>query len=786
MRKNSVFWLWAVLLTLILAVASQPVGLNAQFTFGLFGVGIMMLIRTLNLKGAWLHIFMAIAAAIVFRYIYWRATSTIPPISDPTNFAFGSLLFVAEIYSVSMLVISFFIVSDPIEREEAPLQGDPSQWPSVDVFVPSYNEDLDLVGTTLAAAKNLDYPANKLNVYLLDDGGTDQKCNDPDPSKAREARARRAEMMAFCEELGVHYLTRARNEHAKAGNLNAGLERSNGDLIVVFDADHAPTRDFLANTAGHFQRDPKLFLVQTPHFFLNPDPVEKNLETFHRMPSENEMFYSVIQKGLDKWNGTFFCGSAAVLRREALQLTNGFSGQSITEDCETALELHTRGWNSLYVDKPMIAGLQPETFVSFIGQRARWCQGMLQILMLKKPMFRKGLTPSQRVAYTSSPLFWLFPFSRLTFMIAPALYVFFDLQIYNASLQEFIAYTVFFLISNVLVQNQVFGKVRWPWISELYEYVQSIYLIKSIGSVILNPRAPSFKVTAKGETLEHSHLSPLAWPYFAMFFFLAATTAWAGWRIVFEGTANELLLIVTLWSAFNLAIGGVALGVVSERRERRRHYRMASKRRGDLVTNGNTYPVIVDDCSIGGMRVRPLDGLIPFSTSGSPEGKLILHTRSGESSGYPLDIRLKWSSTDSQGPAYGVQYAGLSAVDRRAVAAIMYPDHHKLESIRTRRHTGRRVSSGSLEFVYWFTHHTLRGFGYAAVATKQLLIREKPSVPSRDVPSTTQAVEAPSISPEYELEALSRPSQTNPVHTTQGSSTVGGLMAGAVSKATDA
>ena len=664
------------------------------------------------------------------------------------NFFFGSLLFAAEIYSVSMLVLSFFIVADPIERKDAPLLGAEQDWPSVDVFVPSYNEDLELVGMTLAAAKNLDYPANKLNVYLLDDGGTDQKCNDPDPTKAREAMDRRVEMRSFCEELGVTYLTRARNEHAKAGNLNAGMERSNGDLVVVFDADHAPTRDFLTHTIGHFQRDPKLFLVQTPHFFLNPDPVEKNLETFHRMPSENEMFYSVIQKGLDKWNGTFFCGSAAVLRREALQLTNGFSGQSITEDCETALELHTRGWNSVYVDRPMIAGLQPETFASFIGQRSRWCQGMLQILMLKKPMFRKGLSGAQRLAYTSSPLFWLFPLSRLTFMIAPALYVFFDLQIYNASLQEFIAYTMFFLISNVLVQNMVYGTVRWPWISELYEYVQSLYLIKSIASVVINPRAPSFNVTAKGETLDKSHLSPMGWPYFAMFLFLAATTGWALWRIAYEGTGNELLLIVTLWSIFNLCIGGVALGVVSERRERRRHYRLNTERRGDLVLGENSYPVIVDDCSIGGMRLRPLDGLVPFNTSNAAQGKLMLHT-GAEGAGYPLDVTMQWASTDDKGPSYGIAYAGLSAVDRRAVATVLYPNHGVLEAIRKRRHTGRAVSGGTFEFLYWSGYHTIRGFGYALAAIREGVSNTKSPVAESSTPlneaAARQQVDAPSL-----------------------------------------
>ena len=742
MRKTVVFWVWAALFAVILTIATQPVGLNAQFAFGLFGVTFMLIVKMTKLRGAWMHMFLAVGAAIVFRYMYWRVTSTLPPISDPVNFFFGSLLFAAEAYSVTMLAISFFIISDPVEREEAPLLGEEGTWPTVDVFVPSYNEDLEIVGTTLAAAKNLDYPASRFNVFLLDDGGTDQKCNSADPAAAKAARERRTEMQAFCESLGVTYMTRARNEHAKAGNLNAGMERSNGDLVVVFDADHAPTRDFLKSTVGHFQRDPRLFLVQTPHFFLNPDPLEKNLETFRRMPSENEMFYSVIQKGLDKWNGTFFCGSAAVLRRAALELTAGFSGQSITEDCETALELHTRGWNSLYVDKVMIAGFQPETFGSFIGQRSRWCQGMLQILMLKKPMFRKGLSLSQRLAYTSSPLFWLFPISRLTFMIAPALYVFFDLQIYNASLQEFIAYTAFFLISNVLVQNMVYGTVRWPWISEIYEYVQSLYLIKSIASVVINPRAPSFNVTAKGETLEKNNLSPMAWPYFAMFGFLAATTGWAAWRIAFEGMANELLLVVTAWSVFNLIIASVALGVVSERRERRRHYRLDTERRADFVMDGKSYPVIVDDCSIGGLRLRPLDGLIPFSTATGATGELRLHTGVAGSRGYPLNVTFKWSSTDERGPSYGFGYPALSAIDRRAIASIMFPDHSVLEGLRRNRHTGRSVPIGTVEVLGWALRHTTRGFAYLFADVAQKLGRKETSAPAGAV-----RMETPSISP---------------------------------------
>ncbi|MCE6966913.1 glycosyltransferase, partial [Cereibacter sphaeroides] len=87
-------------------------------------------------------------------------------------------------------------------------------------------------------------------------------------------------------------------------------------------------------------KNPRLFLVQTPHFFINKDPIQRNLELPASCPAENEMFYALIQRGLDRWDGAFFCGSAALLRRAALDAVGGFSGQTITEDAETALDLH--------------------------------------------------------------------------------------------------------------------------------------------------------------------------------------------------------------------------------------------------------------------------------------------------------------------------------------------------------------------------------------------------------------------------------------------------------------
>lgn len=707
---------WLILAVCVILVAVQPVGINAQVSYGLTAIGVMLGIHTFRLRGVFRHIFMALGIMIAIRYLYWRGTSTLPGIEDPFSFVPGIFLFGAELYSIGMLFISSMVSADPVRRKEVELQGPPSQWPTVDVFVPSYNEDDEILGTTLAAARNLEYPAERLNIYLLDDGGTDQKCNDSDPAKAAEARDRRARLQKFCAELGIHYVTRAKNDMAKAGNLNNGMQQSNGDCIVVFDADHAPVREFLLKTIGYMQQDKKLFLVQTPHFFLNPDPVEKNLEIFNIMPSENEMFYSITQKGLDKWDASFFCGSAAVLRREALMSVGGFRGVSITEDCETALEIHSRGWSSAYVDRPMIAGFQPETMDAFLTQRSRWCQGMLQILLLKPPLFKKGLSFSQKIAYLSSMCFWMFPLARLSFMFAPVLYIFLDLEIYNASFQEFIAYTCIFMVGSVIMQSYLYGGVRWPWISETYEYIQSITLSKTIIGTIMNPKKPTFKVTDKGTSLDNDFFSDQGWTFLVCHFVLIATFAFGFYRLHLENYDNDLLLVVTFWSFFNVVLGGLALGICSEKRERRRHYRLESTATGligSIKVDGKDYEVDIKDLAIGGMAVTsrnadvPTDiqvgTTIPISIRNAITGKLI-HT---------FNMKMSWVAAIDGNIQMGTRFENATARDRRTLAYLMLPSNATVAKLRVGRKNQRGILFGTFTVVYLAFAQTVRGVTFA-------------------------------------------------------------------------
>ena len=700
--------LWALSACAMLLLAGLPLGVEAQLSMAIVVLGAMVLIKLFRLRGPWRAVFLGLGTFIVLRYVAWRVSSTIPSISSPADFIAGVLLFAAELYCVVMLFLSLFTIADPIDRPRAP-QHDAESAPTVDVFIPSYNESVEIVAPTLAAAKRMIYPADKLNVFLLDDGGTEQKVSADDPVAAARALQRRKTMQALCAELGCRYLTREENTHAKAGNLNNGLAHSHGDIVAVFDADHVPAQDFLQETVGFFGQDEKLFLVQTPHFFLNPDPIEKNLGA-RGLPAENEMFYGLVQKGLDKWNAAFFCGSAALLRRAALEQVGGFHGSSITEDAESALELHSRGWNSLYVDKPMIAGLQPETFESFIGQRSRWCQGMVQILLLKNPLFKQGLTLAQRLCYLSSSLFWLFPLSRMAFIFAPMLFIFFGMKIYIANGQEFLSYTVTYMIAALMIQSYIFGRFRWPWTSDLYEYVQSVMLFRAVIGVFLAPRRPTFNVTAKGQSLDEDRLSSLAWPYFMIFGLVLASMAFLGYRFMTEPNARDLITVVGIWTGLNLVLTGIALGAVSERRERRTMPRVSSRVQGSLVVGQEEVPVVIEDMSFGGLRVRAL-APVQLMARATATLRVALDGPGGPVLETPVVVASRRAL--EQGRGFGLRFYGTQGDRFRIIAGVVFADIAPVYARRLGRYRFLGVLSGTAVFAWWLISQLPRGLGYA-------------------------------------------------------------------------
>jgi len=555
--------------------ATSYLGQGHQMIIGWACLGVLVVLylfrksRSMPLR----MLFILVSAFLSFRYIYWRSTESLL-YTGPADFVGMTALYLAEVYAIIIHFLGMLLNVWPLKQPPIDAPSDPALLPTVDIFIPTYNESDQIIRITTIAAMQIDYPADKLNVYILDDGGTMAKRQHPESGMASWDRHYRLRRMA--EELGARYITRPLNLQAKAGNINHALAHSSGDLVLILDCDHVPTSDILKRTVGFFLADPKLFLVQTPHFFINPTPIEKNLAGIANPPGENDMFYRVIHPGLDFWGASYFCGSAALLRRSHVMEIGGLCGKTITEDAETAFALHSRGYSSVYFERPMVCGLSPESYDDYIIQRTRWAQGMLQMFLLNNPLFAPGLTLAQRLCYFNSCFFWLFGLVRFIYFIAPATFLLFGLQIYNASWLQIIAYVLPYVLSGWVVMDFFYSRARQPFFSEVYESVQSMFLMPAILSVFLNPAKPSFKVTPKGQMLERETLNPMSVSFLLVIVVNAAALGMAAYKWVDYPILRDVIAVTAGWSVYNLVLALISLGAFWERKQIRNHHRIES------------------------------------------------------------------------------------------------------------------------------------------------------------------------------------------------------------------
>ncbi len=519
----------------------------------------------------WRFIFLLISLYVGLRYMWWRTFETLL-YTNLSDFIGMAILYFAEVYSIVVYVLQLFVSFWPLERERVALPVDKSIWPTVDIFIPTYTEDEEIVRVTAMAATQIDYPKEKINIYILDDGGTLARRNDV--AKADAAWARRLRLKTIAGQLGVNYLTRETNQSAKAGNVNHALTKSSGDLILFLDCDHVPTANILQETVGPFVADDKLFLVQTPHFFCNAAPTERSIGGDGPVPDESEMFYRLIHPGLDFWNASYFCGSAALMRRKHLEEIGGISGTSITEDAETALALHRRGYRSRYVNKPLVCGLAAGTYSDYILQHTRWAQGSVQIMMLHNPLLVSGLTIAQRLCYLNACLFWFFGIARIIYFISPAAFLVFGLSIYHAAAPQIVAYSLPHMVSTVLVSGFLFGRTRRAFLSEIYESIQSVFLMPAVLSAVRHPHKPSFKVTPKGIGLEHAQLNTLSFFFFAIFVLNFAAVQAGILRFWTQPLHRDVIIVTIIWGIYNLFLALWSLGALWEKRQARAQHRL--------------------------------------------------------------------------------------------------------------------------------------------------------------------------------------------------------------------
>lgn len=305
------------------------------------------------------------------------------------------LLLVGEAHGIMLMLLYYYQI-----RDTAP-SGVPAPSPgkTVDVFLATYNEDVPLLRGSIQSYLNFDYPCR---IYVLDDGN-------------------REEVRELAETMGVNYITRDNNLHAKAGNINNALEQTDGEFVIIFDADHVARPNFISRTIGYFD-DPEMAFVQTPHAFYN----FFNFSSFYDLKNryyweEGNLFYKCIQLGKHNDNSVVFCGSSAIFRREALEDVGRIATETITEDMHTGLRLHAAGWKSAFCEERLISGQAAPDVTTFQSQRLRWGEGNMSIVKFDNPLTMPGLSLSQRVQYAGSMLGWTSGVPRLIIYATPIL-----------------------------------------------------------------------------------------------------------------------------------------------------------------------------------------------------------------------------------------------------------------------------------------------------------------------------------------------------------------------------
>lgn len=487
-------------------------------------------------------------------YLVWRWTSSLnwavpwfslPLVAAETLAFVGSILFFLNAWRTRDTPVQAppahlsEILADP-PGQDRPL--------AVDVFFPTYGEELELVRLSVRDAKAIRYPHPiDLRIHVLDDG-------------------RRADMKALAAAEGCQYHTRSTNTGYKAGNLRNALENSSGDILVICDADTRPFPELLERTLGYF-RDPKVAWVQTPQWFYDLDegtplpewladklklgPVGRWLGRLTQRligpvqigadPLGNDpvLFYDVIQRRRNWCNASFCCGAGSIHRREAVMETalKAWSAEvdasvkphiapiddkamrdeldlaltaeaareiemtpykfHVSEDLYTSIVLHSdpdRQWRSVFHPEVLSKMLSPQDLVAWTIQRFKYCGGTLDIFWNDNPL-RKRLSPWQKVMYASTIYSYLAPLWTGIFLAAPILSLWLGVTPLAAYNLPFYAHLLPFLFVNKLALMLATWGVP-AWRGEQY-YLAFFALNWQAIKDVLAGKPIKFKVTPK-------------------------------------------------------------------------------------------------------------------------------------------------------------------------------------------------------------------------------------------------------------------------------------------------
>ena len=217
----------------------------------------------------------------------------------------------------------------------------------------------------------------------------------------------------ICDELGIIHVTRTLKINAKAGNINNALKQATGDLCIVLDPDHIPVPEFIDRVLPYFE-DEGVGYVQCVQGYYNQDEsiIARGAaeQTYH--------FYGPMMMCMNTYGTVQAIGANCTFRRKALDSIGGHAA-GLAEDMHTAMQLHAKGWRSLYIPEMLTKGLVPATLSSYYKQQLKWSRGTFELLFRTYPSLFKHFTWRQKIHYLCIPLYFLFGVVNLIDIIIP-------------------------------------------------------------------------------------------------------------------------------------------------------------------------------------------------------------------------------------------------------------------------------------------------------------------------------------------------------------------------------
>jgi cellulose synthase/poly-beta-1,6-N-acetylglucosamine synthase-like glycosyltransferase len=264
-----------------------------------------------------------------------------------------------SIYAFNMWVLTLLSV-----RGRNKLAAPPSleAWPKVSVHLPLFNEE-SVVGRLLAACVKLDYPADKLEIIVIDDS------NDGTTRVAKSYEAKYPKL--------VRVIHRENRTGFKAGALEVAMQNSTGEFIALFDADYVPPTDFLKKMIPHLYLDDKVAFAQSRWSYL-----DGQFSWIAKAMSLAIDVYAFVDQRA-RYVGNLlahFSGTCGVFRRKAIEDAGGWSSDTLAEDLDLSIRLHLKGWKYIYVPSVVCPGEIPPSFDNLRHQQYRWAKGYSECL----------------------------------------------------------------------------------------------------------------------------------------------------------------------------------------------------------------------------------------------------------------------------------------------------------------------------------------------------------------------------------------------------------------------